>query len=191
MINEIYEELIREDWKRAVGSAVVSAGLALGGTGLAKSTPPASPQKATRPATKAPAKETKPTDPNTIDIKKMFGNEYSTIEKAAKRNGIDPNSQDFAILLAIRKSENGPKGKEFGILHPKAINTNLDTQAGWAAATIKKNRERWTEAGKKEDFITFLGKRYAPQGVKNDPKNLNKNWIKNVTMWTKKFERSL
>ena len=187
MITEIYEELIREDWKRAVGSAVVSAGLALGGTGLAKSTPPASPQNATQPATK----ETKPTDPNTIDIKKMFGDEYSVIEKAAKRNGIDPNSQDFAILLAIRKSENGPKGKEFGILHPKAINTNLDTQAGWAAATIKKNRERWTEAGKKEDFITFLGKRYAPQGVKNDPKNLNKNWIKNVTMWTKKFERSL
>ena len=30
------------------------------------------------------------------------------------------------------------------------------------------------------DFIAFLGSRYAPLNVANDPTNLNANWVKNV-----------
>jgi hypothetical protein len=30
------------------------------------------------------------------------------------------------------------------------------------------------------DFIAFLASRYAPIGVANDPKGLNRNWVKNV-----------
>lgn len=30
-------------------------------------------------------------------------------------------------------------------------------------------------------FIKFLGSRYCPVGAKNDPRGLNKNWIRNTT----------
>lgn len=32
----------------------------------------------------------------------------------------------------------------------------------------------------KGDFLLFLQRRYAPIGVTNDPKGLNRNWLKNV-----------
>ena len=46
--------------------------------------------------------------------------------------------------------------------------------------SIKNNIKRWEKAGRPEDFITFMSRRYAPIGAKNDPNNLNKNWVKNV-----------
>lgn len=110
--------------------------------------------------------------------------EYPTILKAAKRNMCDGN--DLLLLLAIRHAENGRKGLEFGVMHPKAFNTNLDIQAGWAAATIIKNRKRWNGKG---DFIEFLGSRYAPIGADNDPTGLNKNWVSNVTYWYKYYQQ--
>ena len=39
--------------------------------------------------------------------------------------------------------------------------------------------------GKEEGFIEFLWARYCPIGAKNDPKGLNKNWIKNVKFFYK------
>jgi len=116
-----------------------------------------------------------------MTIKKYFPEEYNSIKTAADRNNC--TGEDLLILFAIRKAENGPKGLEFGVMHPKAKNTNLNIQAGWAAATIVKNRQRWEDAGKPEDFITFLGKKYAPVGVENDPEGLNVNWVKNVKYW--------
>ncbi len=71
----------------------------------------------------------------------LFGSEYKVIKQAADRNQC--YGDDFIILLAIRKAENGRKGLEFGVMHPRAIDTNLDIQAGWCAATIVKNRVRW------------------------------------------------
>jgi hypothetical protein len=126
------------------------------------------------------------------DLEKYFKDEYKVILNAAKRNNLAP--EDYDLLFSIRKSENGPKRREFGIISDKcdAImdkrpNDTLDIQAGWAAMTIVKNRARWEKAGKPGDFITFLGKRYAPKGVKNDPKKLNKNWIDNVSTWEKRI----
>ena len=119
--------------------------------------------------------------------------ELPVIKKAAARNGC--KGDDFIILLAIRKAENGRPGLEFGILHPKALKLikneperSLDIQAGWCAATIVKNRARWEKTDKKEDFITFLGGRYCPVGAENDPDGLNKNWIKNVKYWFNKLK---
>ena len=66
--------------------------------------------------------------------------ELPTIRKAADRNNC--RGDDFLILLAIRKAENGGPGKEFGVTHPKAWDTNLDIQTGWAAATIGRSEER-------------------------------------------------
>ena len=126
------------------------------------------------------------------DLDTHFKDEYEVILNAAKRNNLNP--QDYDLLFAIRKSENGGKGREFGIISPKCDmemkkrpNETLDIQAGWAAATIVKNRARWEQAGSPGDFITFLGNRYAPKKVKNDPDNLNENWIKNVSDWEKKI----
>jgi hypothetical protein len=35
----------------------------------------------------------------------------------------------------------------------------------------------WDKTG---DFISYLSKSYCPIGASNDPKGLNKNWVKNV-----------
>ena len=115
-------------------------------------------------------------------LKRKHSEEYDTIMDAAVNNGISRDDhENLSILFAIRKAENGGPGVEFGVLHPKAKGTNLRTQAGWAAATIMKNRGRHNtkEHG---NFINFLGSRYAPKGAENDPKGLNANWIKNVSV---------
>jgi len=123
-------------------------------------------------------------------------NELHIIQKAAVRNNC--KGDDFLILLAIRVAENGGPGKEFGVKHPKAWGTNLDTQAGWAAATVVKNRARFkrirdTPQGKQLKispttslrFIDFLGNRYCP--VESDPQG-NINWKRNVKHWFRKFQ---
>ena len=83
------------------------------------------------------------------------------------------------VVAAIRFAENGGKGREYGILHPR-VKPTYRSQAGWCAATVQKNFDRWTKAGSKGDFITFLGNRYCPVGAENDPTGLNKHWQKNV-----------
>jgi hypothetical protein len=88
------------------------------------------------------------------------------------------------ILCAIRKAEAGAPGKEFGVKHPKAWGTNLDTQAGWAAATVKKSNDRWIKAGSKGSFIEYLGKRYCPP----EAHPLNEHWYNNVKVWYKRFK---
>jgi len=118
-------------------------------------------------------------------VSSFFVGEYETIKRAAERNNC--RGDLFFVLLAIRKAENGRKGLEFGIMHPRAKNTCLDTQAGWAAATVVKNYKRWLKSDKRYDFITFLGRRYCPVGAANDPTGLNKNWIKNVKYWYRKL----
>lgn len=91
------------------------------------------------------------------------------------------------IVAAIRYAENGRMGREYGVLHPKALNKSYRTQAGWCAATVQKNYDRWVAAGSKGDYIAFLGARYCPVGADNDPKGLNKHWIGNVTKFAKRF----
>ena len=72
------------------------------------------------------------------------GEETETILAAARRNGL--GDEQTILLFAIRKAENGPAGREFGVMAAGAIDTNLDTQAGWAAATIARNRQRYLDA---------------------------------------------
>jgi len=52
--------------------------------------------------------------------------------------------------------------------------------------SIYNNYVRWVKASKPGKFIDFMQKRWAPIGAKNDPKNLNKNWAKNVRYALKK-----
>ena len=90
------------------------------------------------------------------------------------------------IVAAIRYAENGGQGKEYGILHPR-VKPTYRSQAGWCAATVQKNYDRWKETGSKGDFIQFLGNRYAPIGVDNDPNGLNKHWVSNVKHFNNKI----
>ena len=92
------------------------------------------------------------------------------------------------IVAAIRYAENGRAGREYGILHPR-VKPTYRSQAGWCAATVQKNYDRWVKAGRKGGFITFLGNRYCPVGAKNDPNGLNKHWIPNVKKYTKRFSK--
>jgi hypothetical protein len=124
---------------------------------------------------------------NSIELIPYFpAEEIKIINAAAKRNNL--RKELYPVLYAIRRTENGRAGCEFGIIHPRAWNTNLDTQAGWAAATVQKNYDRWVKAGRPFTFITYLGMRYCPVGAENDPNNLNKNWIPNVAIWADKIK---
>lgn len=90
------------------------------------------------------------------------------------------------IVAAIRYAENGRAGREYGILHPKCPPTYRG-QAGWCAATVQKNYDRWVLAGKPGLFLAYLARRYAPIDVDNDPNGLNEHWLRNVTFFYNKF----
>jgi hypothetical protein len=114
--------------------------------------------------------------------------EIEIINAAALRNNL--KGFLYPILYAIRKAEDGPPGLEFGIICQAG--TNLKTQAGWAAATVQKNYDRYLKdqggfPNTYDGFIAYLGAGYCPVGADNDPNNLNKNWIPNVTKWVEKI----
>jgi hypothetical protein len=125
-------------------------------------------------------------------LEKEFGSEYPIMVAAAKRNGIpDTDYDNLAMLGAIRRAENGKQGREYGVLASKAMGQpgdtpekSLDRQAGWAASSILANRKRYEASDKKVPFEDFMGSRWAPPNVANDPTNLNQNWAGNV----KKFK---
>lgn len=115
--------------------------------------------------------------------------ELPVIIRAAERNKC--RGDDLLILFAIRLAENGRPGREFGVLHPRCLEQiektperSLDIQAGWAAATIVRNRARWLRAGCRADFIDFLADRYCPREV--DAQG-NRNFKRNVKFWFKRF----
>lgn len=85
-------------------------------------------------------------------------------------NEININKLANAIYLA----EGGAKTN-----HPYGILTHYKHTTPRQACinTIRHALREWSGKG---DFIEFLGSRYAPIGVANDPKGLNKNWVRNV-----------
>ncbi len=121
--------------------------------------------------------------------------ELPIIRAAAKRNGFDAEHPFFLILCAIRKTEDGPSGFEFGVRIAKG--TTLETQADYAARTIIKNWMRWNDSSlaklhsgikikaSTNVFIDYLADKYCPP--KSDPQG-NVNWKKNVKFWFKKFD---
>lgn len=92
----------------------------------------------------------------------------------------------YALLLAIRLAERGKKGFEFGVVAQK--DTDLKTQTEWACATIKKNLDRFQKS-KEQDFIAFLGRRWAPPGAENDPEGLNRFWVENVRFFYQRYHK--
>lgn len=79
------------------------------------------------------------------------------------------------LANAIYKAENS-KSHPYGILaHYKHTSPR---QA--CINSIKSALKHYAKQSKEKDFILFLSKRYAPIGAKNDPKGLNKNWVRLV-----------
>ena len=89
------------------------------------------------------------------------------------------------IVAAIRYAENGTT-YQYGIIH-KRCPKGYRPQAGWCAATVQKNWDRWVKAGRKGEYIAYLASRYAPIDADNDPNGLNHNWLPNVRKFRKRF----
>jgi hypothetical protein len=112
------------------------------------------------------------------------GREAEVIRRVAERSGVD---RDF--LTALRQIENGGPGREFGVLSVPA--PTLDDQARIAAATVRRNVERFELRGGTavdaatgrytEEFVRFFSGRYAPIGAANDPTNLNRHHAGNLS----------
>lgn len=118
-------------------------------------------------------------------IKRKDGTAAAASFEDAVRVNIRPEmrAELAPIVAAIRHAENGRAGREYGILHPKALGKSYRTQAGWCAATVQKHYDRWTKAGSRGDFLESLARRYCPVGAGNDPTGLNRHWLKNVRHW--------
>ena len=84
------------------------------------------------------------------------------------------------LSQAIYKAEGGLKAKKpYGIL---SVPCEGKADCGKICRnTIRNNLKRWDKAGRKEPYLEFLARRYAPQGVKNDPNGLNRHWLGNVS----------
>ena len=97
------------------------------------------------------------------------------------------------VVAAIRYAENGGAGREYGVLHPK-VRSTYRSQAGWCAATVQKNWQRYIDRGGDEKnldkYLTFLGNTYCPLDDPNDTMDLNKHWKKNVLYFYRDFKKS-
>jgi hypothetical protein len=181
--------------------AAAAAGVFAGGAVVGKliSPPPEQEQTATQPSVEPTEKKEKSkVDPDKVrhenftkGMSTKHGDEYEVILNAAKRNGIDENDHEtMSMLYAIRSTENGRAGKEFGVLHKNAVGKpgqTLDKQAGWASSILMKRKGEWegmdsTTQAQYNGFPHYLQSKYSPTiGATNDPKGLNNNWLKNFT----------
>jgi hypothetical protein len=98
------------------------------------------------------------------------------------------NYTNEQIADAIYLAEGGSKAKvPYGIYSVKV--NSIEEARRVCLNTIKNNRKRFAKQSKYSDFIEFLGSRYAPIGVKNDPKGLNKYWVRNVKYFLKHHKK--
>ena len=80
-----------------------------------------------------------------------------------------------AMVRAIYHAEGGKNAKKpYGILSVPCSTVSSCERV--CRNTVRNNIRRWEKAGRPEDYISFLGKRYAPVGSHA----LNRNWIPNV-----------
>jgi hypothetical protein len=125
----------------------------------------------------------------------LFFIQFGVFAKDLEKFGpISPISIEYKnrIVNAIYLAENSKK-YPYGI---KSIPIKGDTQQEREAYarkicfnTVSNNYLRWQKAGKTNDFITFLGGRYAPITDKEDKTHLNQFWIKNVKFYLEKDKK--
>lgn len=140
--------------------------------------------------------------------------EWPVLLQVAKQYNL--STSDLALLLAIRDAENGPEKNEFGV--KAARNTDLKTQAKWAAGSIVANRKRYQDLlvsgkyegsrrtielkdGKAPSFVDFMAYMGSPTGYGWAPIHapdmpvseikLNKAWSKNVSALMDKYKEEV
>ena|SRR3989338_5415005 len=133
--------------------------------------------------------------------------EISDIVKHAKRVGVESE-----LLMAVRSAENGQEGIAYGIIPQGKTKIKYDNDKGytlsgqfhsytdqkekqlcWSAWTLKRMVGEFDSLSKAEktkyiDAIDYIGDKYCPVGVKNDPKGLNHNWESNVRKFYNQFK---
>ena len=87
------------------------------------------------------------------------------------------------IVEAIGRAENSIK-YPYGI---KSINTkgNKEYARQICLNSVRNGRVRWIMAGRPDDLITFIGKRFCPPTTHK----LNTNWISNVKFYLTKYRK--
>ena len=122
----------------------------------------------------------------------VWQDEEALIRIAAAQYGLD-----WHLVAAIRKAENGGPGREFGVLSVKAptyalqLDVCCQTVRHWLVQYDADNEAldlHETPDGKEsivyhQDFVTWFGEIWAPNGASNDPGGLNRNWSQNVNYW--------
>ena len=98
--------------------------------------------------------------------------------------GMDTNYCE-RVVNAIWQAEGGSKAHyPYGIIAKRPL-TEPEARR-WCRNTVRNNWTRWTRAGSQGDYLEFLQVRYAPtKGATNDPRGLNRNWLKNVRFYMK------
>ena len=94
---------------------------------------------------------------------------------------VNKRSDEFfnKVVDAIYKAEGSEKAiKPFGILSVPCSTYSQCRKICFN--TVKNSYKRWQSAGNPGDFLSFLASRYAPVGAGNDPRKLNRYWLKNV-----------
>lgn len=118
--------------------------------------------------------------------------EYDQIIVAANRYGLFPQ-----FIAAIRKTENGGPGKEFGVLSVSAPTfadqlrvccqtvrhrlITFDVDDTTLEPYVAPNGD--TVVVYSVGFMHYLAGIYCPIGADNDPNGLNRNWFNNLTHW--------
>lgn len=99
---------------------------------------------------------------------------------------------DHQFLRAIRNTENGGDGKQFGVL--EAGVTTYAEQLEVCAATVAHRLETYpvnpltrvygangtSRIIYSPSFIAYFSSIWAPLNVANDPQGLNRNWLNNA-----------
>jgi hypothetical protein len=89
-----------------------------------------------------------------------------------------------SIANAAYKAEGSEKAKvPYGILSVKVKNKEEAKQV--CINTIINNYQRWQEAGRPEEFISYLAKRYTGGANKTE----TKNWLYNVRFFLNKEDK--
>lgn len=98
---------------------------------------------------------------------------------------------DWRFLCAIRNSENGGPGKEFGVLSVPA--PTYGEQLRIAASSVSHRLTIYCRDVKaaglpySDDFIHYFANIWAPQEADNDPLGLNANWDGNCASFYAKI----
>ncbi|HTX55355.1 MAG TPA: hypothetical protein VMD08_18275 [Candidatus Baltobacteraceae bacterium] len=171
-------------FESAVAEALAAAAEARTAAGADPAASALAPEESAIPSAPASA-ETAPNLP---------GREASVIRREADRTGIDAQ-----FLVALRRTENGGPGREFGVLSVKA--PDLDSQARVAANSVRHSVQRFEQTGGQaidpqtgqytEAFLRYFSARYAPVGANNDPSGLNRYHAANlIALYQKTGRRS-